>query len=371
MKIGILQHFWVIKCNILTLFLKKFCKKFGGKMKTIILTGGGSGGHIIPNIALLPYLKAHFDNIYYLGEAGGMEEKIAKKHNIEFYPIQAIKLDRSKMLKNLKIPFVLPRYISQAVELLQKLKADVVFSKGGYVSLPITYACKRLGIPYVIHEADQSLGVANKLAAKNAKSIITSDKKCNKNEKYITLGTPIRDEILHGNPSKIVAKFQLDKTKPTILVVGGSLGAKAINDCITACADTLTKKYNIIHLTGKGKMPDLRLNGYYPIEYVDNIGDYYALANLVIARAGAGVITELQAIGVRSILIPLPQTASRGDQIENAKKSNFFVIKQEELTPELLCNQITRSLSSPKPQSNYDLMTSQKIVERILLSMKK
>ena len=172
-------------------------------MKTIVLTGGGSGGHIIPNIALLPYLKKHFDNIYYVGEKGGMEEKIAAKNNIPFYPIKAIKLDRTKLLRNLKIPFVLPKYIKESVELLKKLKADVVFSKGGYVSLPITYACSRLNIPYVVHESDKSLGVANRLAAKNASKVITSDISCNKSSKYITLGTPIRDEILQGNPFAI------------------------------------------------------------------------------------------------------------------------------------------------------------------------
>ncbi len=339
-------------------------------MSTIILTGGGSGGHIIPNIALIPYLKKHFDKIYYVGEAGGMEEKIANQHNITFHPIKAIKFDRVKILKNFKIPFVLPKYINDGVELLEKLDADVVFSKGGYVSLPITYACKKLKIPYVIHEADKSLGLANKLAGKSASKIITSDTSCNKSSKYITLGTPIRDEILQGNPTKIATKLHLDINKPTILVVGGSLGAKAINDCIVSCLGNLTKKYNIIHLTGKGKLPDIKMNNYYPIEYVDNIGDYYATASLVIARAGAGVITELQAIGVRSILIPLPESASRGDQLENAKKSNFTVIRQEDLTPDLLLEKINTTMSSPKPISNYDRETSQKIVDQILLSLK-
>lgn len=340
-------------------------------MKNIILTGGGSGGHIIPNIALVPYLKKHFDNIYYVGEKGGMEEKIAAQNNLPFFPINAIKLDRTRMLRNLKIPFVLPKYISEAVQLLEKLNADIVFSKGGYVSLPITYACKKLKIPYVIHEADKSLGVANKLAQKNASRIITSDISCNKNSKYITLGTPIRDEILHGNPTKIATKFTLSTTKPTILVVGGSLGAKAINECITSCIGELTKKFNVIHLTGKGKMSDIKADGYYQIEYVDNIGDYYALASLVIARSGAGVIAELQAVGVRSILIPLPESASRGDQIENAKKSNFTVIRQEDLNQELLLNQINLTMAAPKPISNYDRETSQKIVDQILLSLKK
>lgn len=339
-------------------------------MKTIVLTGGGSGGHIIPNIALLPYLKKHFDNIYYVGESGGMEEKIAKEYNIPFFPIKAIKLDRTKVLSNLKIPFVLPKYISNAVELLQKLNADVVFSKGGYVSLPITYACSKLKIPYVIHEADKSLGLANKLAVNKAFRIITSDESCNKGGKYITLGTPIRDEILHGNPSKIATKLNLDTKKPTILVVGGSLGAKAINDCVVSSLGTLTKKYNVIHLTGKGKLPDTKMQNYYPIEYANNIGDYYALATLVIARAGAGVVTELQAVGVRSILIPLPESASRGDQIENARKSNFVVIRQEDLTAELLCEKVSLAISAPKPISNYDTATSQKIVDQILQSMK-
>lgn len=338
-------------------------------MRTIVLTGGGSGGHIIPNIALIPYLKNYFDKIYYVGEQGGMEERIAKANNIPFYAIRAIKLDRVKLLKNVKIPFLLPKFIAEGVQLLKKLNADVVFSKGGYVSLPITFACKKLNIPYVIHESDKSLGVANKLAAKNANKVITSDESCNKNDKYITLGSPIRDEILHGNPSKIVTKFHLND-KPNILVVGGSLGAKAINDCIVSTLGTLTKKYNIIHLTGKGKLPDVKADGYYPIEYVDNIGDYYAAASLVIARAGAGVITELQAVGVRSILIPLPENASRGDQLENAKKSNFTIIRQEDLTSELLINKIALTFDSPKPISNYDIETPQKIVGQILQCLK-
>lgn len=338
-------------------------------MKTIVLTGGGSGGHIIPNIALLPYLKKHFDNIYYVGEKGGMEEKIAAKNNIPFYPIKAIKLDRTKLLRNLKIPFVLPKYIKESVELLKKLKADVVFSKGGYVSLPITYACSRLNIPYVVHESDKSLGVANRLAAKNASKVITSDISCNKSSKYITLGTPIRDEILQGNPSKIVTNLKLNANKPTLLVVGGSLGAKAINDCIISCIGDLTKKYNVIHLTGKGKLSNVKTDGYYPLEYVDNIGDYYAVANLVIARSGAGVITELQALGMKSILIPLPESASRGDQLENAAKSNFTVIRQEDLTAELLKDKISSTLAAPKPISNYDKETSQKITDQIIMSL--
>lgn len=338
-------------------------------MRTIVLTGGGSGGHIIPNIALLPYLKQHFDNIYYVGEKGGMEEKIAKANDIPFFPIRAVKLDRVKLLRNIKIPFLLPKFIAEGVELLERLNADVVFSKGGYVSLPITYACKKLKIPYIIHESDKSLGVANKLAQKNASKIITSDESCNKNNKYITLGSPIRDEILCGNPSKIGTNLKLDN-KPNILVVGGSLGAKAINDCVVSSLGSLTKKFNVIHLTGKGKLPNVKMNGYYPIEYADNIGDYYASASIVIARAGAGVITELQAIGLRSILIPLPESASRGDQMENAKKSNFTVIRQEDLTPELLLDKINLTLASPKPISNYDRETPQKIVDQILLCIK-
>lgn len=339
-------------------------------MKTIVLTGGGSGGHIIPNIALVPYLKRHFDKIYYVGEQNGMEQKIARDCGIPFYPIKAVKLDRVKLLSNIKIPFVLPKYISDAVELLQKLDADIVFSKGGYVSLPITCACKRLKIPYVIHEADRSLGVANKVAQKHAKRVITSDTKCNKSSKYITLGTPIRDEIFSGNAAKIVTNLHLDTTRPTILVMGGSLGAKAINDCVCSAIGELTKKYNVIHLTGKGKLPDLTMQHYYPIEYVNNIGDYYAAASLVIARSGAGVVAELQAVGVRSILIPLPQSASRGDQLENAKSSNFTVIPQESLTPELMLQKISVVMSAPKPVSSYDRETSQKIVDQILLCLR-
>lgn len=339
-------------------------------MSCIILVGGGSGGHIIPNIALLPYLKKHFEKIYYVGENNSMEENIAQKYNIDFFAINAIKLDRVHKFKNLKIPFVLPKYINQAKNLIKKLNPDVVFSKGGYVSLPITLACKNLGVPFVIHESDKSLGMANKLVANNANIVITSNAKCNKKNNYITLGTPIRDEIFTGNPLKITTKFKITNNNPNILIVGGSLGATAINTCIKNSLSELTRCYNVIHITGKGKGSQIKMDNYYQIDYADNIADYYAFADIVIARSGAGIITELDALKKKSILIPLPKSASRGDQIENAKSSGLYYLSQENLTTKNLINAIKKVLSSPPPQSHYDKNTSQKIVQQILIASK-
>lgn len=300
-----------------------------------------------------------------------MEEKIAEKYNIPFFSINAIKLDRVHIAKNFKIPFALPKYISEAKDLLKKLQPQVIFSKGGYVSLPITFAAKSLKLPYVIHEADKTLGIANKLAAKDAKIVITSDKNCNKASKYITLGTPIRDEIFCGNPTKIVTKFKIHNKKPNILIVGGSLGAEAINTCVRGALEELTKKYNIVHITGKGKTKQIQMENYFQIDYTNDISDYYAWADIVVARAGAGVIAELKALQKKSILIPLPISASRGDQIENAKESGFYTISQEILTPQKLIDSIDITINSPPPKCSYDKNTNSKIVEQIISAVKK
>lgn len=340
-------------------------------MSSIILTGGGSGGHIFPNIALLPYLKKQFDNIYYIGEKQGMEFDIATKNNIPFFSINAIKLDRTNILSNFKIPFVLPKCISQAKQILQKLKPDVVFSKGGYVSLPVTLACKKLNIPYVIHESDKTLGVANKVAQYGASKVITSNPFCNKNDKYITLGTPLRDELFFGNKQKIVDELNLDTNKKTILIIGGSLGAKTINDLVEHCAKDLVEKYNIIHLTGKNKTNNLDIDGYHSIEFCNAMQDLYQTADIVISRAGAGVVGELKALGKKSILIPLSQSQSRGDQIENAKQSGFYTISQDELSYQKLIEAINLVENSPLPTKSYDRQTSQKIVNEIVKCIKK
>ncbi len=335
-------------------------------MQKIVLTGGGSCGHILPSIALLPELRRHFDKIYYIGEKDSLEQKIAAEYHLEFHSTPAIKLTRGSISKNLAIPYILPKAIFHAKKLLKTLAPDVVFSKGGYVSLPTTIAAQMLGIPVVVHESDNSLGVANKISARSAKRIIMPCVPNDKPSKYVQIQNPLRIELLTGNSKKVADNCNLRPDMKNILIIGGSLGASSVNKVIIDNITNLTKLYNIIHITGSGKLEDINQIGYYPIEYAENIGDYYAACDLVISRAGAGVIAELCAIGKRAILIPLPISCSRGDQIINAEKSGYMTIDQDLLNGELLLKNISDVLDAPAPESKYDVATPKRIVSEII-----
>lgn len=294
-------------------------------MKTIILCGGGTAGHVMPNVALLPYLKKF--KVVYLGCKGAIEEELCKQNGIEFHPIEVVKFSRTNLLKNVKIPISLPICVKKCEKLLRSLNPSVVFSKGGYASLPVTISAKRLGIPYVIHESDLSMGVANKLVRKDASIVMTNFESTYTAKNAITTGTPLRDNLftpLHR--TKILESLNLPDKK-TILVTGGSMGAKSLNDFIISCLDQLTKNYNVIHLTGKGKGSNVVKEGYLPIEFTQNIGQLYKCADVVVSRAGATAISEIRALGKKAILIPLSKKASRGDQIKNAKYVECDTIK--------------------------------------------
>lgn len=343
--------------------------------KKIILTGGGTCGHIMPNIALLPLLKQHFESISYIGESNSREEKLAKQHDLPFYYTDAIRLERKKFWKNIAIPYVLHNAEQQASTILQLLQPSVVFSKGGYVSIPTCLACKKLGIPLVIHESDATLGVANKYCAKWATKIITSHSTTPLiDERYIYLGNPIREELMSGNKRSLESKLRLDKKRKNILIVGGSLGATAINEVIFKCLPQLSIDYNILHITGNNSDNLPTSNNYYPINYVDNIGDYYAAADIIISRAGASAITEIGALGKRAIYIPLPKGNSRGDQVDNALKiadgDRIQVIEQDKLACDTLCTAISSALSVDPPAPNYDRNTVKNIVN-LLISLTK
>lgn len=339
----------------------------------IILTGGGTCGHIMPNIALLPYLEKHFDSIAYFGSEKSMEQKICLERDIPFYYTETIKLERRKIWRNLKIPYVLGSAINSAKHLLKILKPDVVFAKGGYVSLPTCFACRSLGIPYVIHESDSSLGVANKLLAPKAAKVILSVPIDGKPiDNYCVIGNPIRDELLHGSISGLPFKLRLGKKN--ILVIGGSSGAVAINQTLDIALPELTRHYNVIHITGKNNTPSSACAGYYPISFADNIGDYYTAADIIVSRAGANAITEINALGKRAVYIPLPKGNSRGDQEDNAdlqlKNGRALVINQENLCADKLIGAIKDAELLPVPPSDYDPLVPHKIVDAILEAIK-
>ena len=316
---------------------------------TIVLTGGGTAGHIMPNIALIDELKKHFDNIYYIG-TNGMEKDIVKSNNIPFFEIKAYKFTRKLSPKLFLLPFRVLYSINQAKKVLKKLRPNVIFSKGGYVSIPVAIAGKKLDIPVVTHESDLTLGLANKIIAKYSKFVCLSFySEKYKNKKFVCTGSPIRKEIFSGNAQNVLKNIDFNKNLPNLLFVGGSLGAKAINDFVTFNLDELTKKYNILHITGKN-YPQKTHKNYKSVPFAPNIQDYFACADIVISRSGANTIFELCAIEKPMLLIPLPKGNSRGDQVENAKyfeqKHLCYMLEQKDLNIQNLTTYIDKTLKN-------------------------
>ena len=319
-------------------------------MNTIVLTGGGTAGHVTPNLNIIPKLKKHFDNIYYIGSCE-IEEKIIKPTGIPFYKISSTKLIRGKFFANLKIPFKLNHAIKEAKTILKGIKPDVVFSKGGFVSVPVVFAANALNIPIVCHESDLSLGLANKICAKKAKTVcttfpITSEKG---GEKFVYSGSPVNPDLLNVSVSEAKAKLKLKTNLPILLVTGGSLGSEAINNVVLKALDELTKIYYVIHVTGKGNTKQINKPNYLQIEYSNNLPLLICASSVVVSRAGSNTIFEIALANKPMLLIPLPKGASRGDQIENAnyfKSKNIAnVLLQENLNKTTLINEVNKTYS--------------------------
>lgn len=341
-------------------------------MKTIVFTGGGTAGHIMPNVALFPEAKKYFNKIAYIGSSGMEKQIINAEKDVDFYEIDTVKLVRSLTLKNLTIPFKLHKSIKQAKKILNKLQPNIVFSKGGYVSLPTVIAAKKLNIPVISHESDMTMGLANKIIYHYSNKMLTTfEQTSNGKSKCVFVGSPIREKVFNGNKNNLNIHF--DNNKPNVLFFGGSLGAKKINDAVKQALPELTKKFNIIHLTGKGKKLNLvaKYSNYYQQEYANNIEDFFNLADLVVTRGGANALFELLSIQKPMLIIPLPKTESRGDQLDNAKyfseKGYAKVLHQENLTTQTLLNalnelekdkeKIKKSMAqAPQKNSNQKIM---------------
>ncbi len=285
-------------------------------MKTIILTGGGTAGHCTPHFALIPKLKTHFENIYYIGSENGIEKELVTKKGIPYYSIPTVKLKRKLTFENLKIPLSLYKSVKSAQNLLKELKPSVVFSKGGFVGLPVTLACKKLNIPVIIHESDRSLGLANKIASKFAKLTITTFPSDIKNSK--NFGAIIREELFLKSKKDALNYYSIPNDKPVLLVTGGSTGAKIINEQVRKNLNALLKTFNILHVVGKGNIAPINKNGYYQVEFTDMAYAYNA-CDLAVSRAGSNTAFELIALKIPTLFIPLSKKVSRGDQIENAE----------------------------------------------------
>ena len=315
-------------------------------MKKIILTGGGTAGHVTPNLALLPALQKEGFAIRYIGSYNGIERRLIEEAGIPYDGISSGKLRRYFDVKNFSDPLRVLKGYAESLKLIRKYKPDVLFSKGGFVAVPVVLAAKHYKVPVIIHESDMTPGLANKICIPSAKKVCCNFPETLKylpEDKAVLTGSPIREELLSGDRLSGLQYAHLSADLPVILVIGGSLGSVTVNQAVRSILPELLKKFQVIHICGKGNLDEslIGTKGYVQYEYVDKpLRHLFAAADLVISRAGANSICEILALRKPNILIPLSAAASRGDQILNAKSfaaQGFSTLLQEEdLTAETL-----------------------------------
>lgn len=351
-------------------------------MKHIVLTGGGTAGHVTPNIAMIPRLQELGYTITYIGSYDGIEKKLIEDFGVPYYGISSGKFRRYFDPKNFTDPLKVLKGYREAKKLLKQLKPSIVFSKGGFVTVPVVLAAKRNKIPVVIHESDMTPGLANKICIPSATKVC-----CNfpetvehlPSDKAVLTGTPIRQELLSGNKSAARKFTGLSESKPVILIIGGSLGSGVINDAIRSILPELLKDFQVIHLCGKDKLDETLLNtsGYIQYEYVKKeLADIFALADIVISRAGANAICEISALKKPNLLIPLSAKASRGDQILNSRSFErlgySMVLEEEQVTDKTLMNSIKSLYQNQKTYySAMDNSQQMNSIEKIIQLIEK
>lgn len=331
-------------------------------MKRIVLTGGGTAGHVTPCIALLPELKKAGYDIQYIGSYQGIERKLIEEYNIVYHGISSGKLRRYFDPKNFTDPFKVMKGYFEAGKVLKQIKPDIVFSKGGFVTVPVVMAAKKLKIPVIIHESDMTPGLANRLALPSATKVCANFPETIKylpEDKAVLTGTPIRKELFSGNKIKGLDFCGFTANKPVILIIGGSTGSRAINEVVRGMLPTLLRDYQIVHLCGKGNLDERFQDtpGYVQFEYIkEELSDLLAASELVISRAGANAICELLALRKPNILIPLPASSSRGDQLLNAesfeRQGYSLVLKEEDLSLATLLDAINKVIDAKQDYIN-------------------
>ncbi|MGN0307580.1 MAG: undecaprenyldiphospho-muramoylpentapeptide beta-N-acetylglucosaminyltransferase [Lachnospiraceae bacterium] len=306
--------------------------------KKIVLTGGGTAGHVTPNIALFPFLEKDEFEVSYIGSYNGIEKRLIEDFQIPYYGISTGRFRRYFDLKNFSDPFRVMKGYRQARAILKEIKPDVVFSKGGFVSVPVVRAASSLKIPCIIHESDMTPGLANKLCIPVAHKVCCNFPETLQNipaPKAILTGSPIRQELTRGNKLSALDLCGFSANKPVIMVIGGSQGAASVNVMVREALPKLLPDFQVVHLCGKDKVDNLMLTipGYKQFEYIKaELKDIFAMADLVISRAGANAICELLALKKPNLLIPL-QAGSRGDQILNARsfeEQGFSIVLRED-----------------------------------------
>ena len=349
------------------------------KNETVIFTGGGTGGHIYPNLALIPeFERRGFKTVYVGGTGKPMERNLAAERGIKYYSVPTIKLVRSvspsALKNNLKIPFTLSKAVKEARDLLEKLQPVAVFSKGGFVSLPVVMACRKLNIPVFAHESDLTLGLANKVAKAYGANIL----KANPHAEFDgeTVGMPLRDDLFGVNKTEAKKRLGISTSKKILLILGGSSGARFLNEEVEKHLLELTEKFFVLHVSGRGGISENKENesenaitqnksgietsdnqdtkrmakNYLRFDYADDIANFYGASDLVISRAGATAVFEISALKKRAIFVPLPKGISRGDQIYNAKLAEEYggnVLCQNESFSDNFLAAIENALQNP------------------------
>lgn len=315
-------------------------------MRKIVLTGGGTMGHVTPHLAIIPsLLKAGYD-IHYVGTANGMEApKMQSVEGVTYHAVKSGKLRRYFSWQNFTDPFRVIAGAFQSAHLMGKLKPDVVFSKGGFVAVPVVVGAWFHRIPVLCHESDLTPGLANKLCKPFAKRFATTFPECAEalGPKAEMTGTPLRPELFSGSRERGLQFLGFDGSKPVLLMMGGSSGAQAVNAALRAALSGLTVTFDVAHICGKGNL-DASLDGtpgYTQVEFLDaDLPDVLACTDMVLSRAGANALCEFQALGRPMLLVPYPKGAGRGDQILNAqslqKRGLCHVLYQEDMTGETL-----------------------------------
>ena len=319
-------------------------------MKRIVLTGGGTAGHVTPNMALVPALEKEGYQISYIGSKDGMEKKLIEDIGLPYYGISSGKLRRYFDVKNFTDPFRVMKGYFDAKKTLKHLKPNVVFSKGGFVTVPVVMAAKHLRIPVIIHESDMTPGLANKLSIPSANKVCCNFPETVKHlpeGKAVLTGSPIREELFTGSKEKGLKLCDFTSSKPVLLIIGGSLGSVAINNAVRENIDELLEDFQIIHICGKNNLESMLAgkSGYRQFEYVKKeLKHLFACADVIISRAGANAICELLALRKPNILSPLGLNASRGDQILNAqsfqRQGYSYVLNEEDVTSKSLLNAV-------------------------------
>lgn len=321
-------------------------------MKRIVLTGGGTAGHVTPHMSLIPRLMAAGYDIHYIGTANGIErELLGHTPGVTYHVVQSGKLRRYFSLQNFTDPFRVLHGAFTSLMLMRSLKPDVCFSKGGFVSVPVVIGAWLMRVPTVAHESDLTPGLANRISARLVDRVATTFEECAQalGPKATMTGTPLRPSLFAGSRERGLAMAGFTGRKPVLLMTGGSQGAQSVNACLRACLPALLPRMDVLHLCGRGNLDEsLRgLPGYCQLAFLgEEMADALAAADLVLSRAGSNTLSELLALGKPMLLVPYPMSASRGDQIRNAesyrRRGLARVLPQEEMTPATMTEALNR-----------------------------